>query len=96
MKKQNLKLKLIIALFFGCVVVFAQAGKENKNESNGNGKAMEQNLNEPNAVNPAKDNIQKYDRGNSKKVESSHPKSNLGNKYNRSSFEGSKQDSTKK
>ena len=83
-----LKHTIIIVLTLGCIVAVAQAIKQDINSSLGNGEAMEYNLNEPNAVNPAKDNIQKHEiRGEIEK--NIHPKTDLANDYNRNSLEGS-------
>ena len=77
MKKQI----LILGLSLGVLAVVAQAVKENKEASNGNGVAMENNLNEPNAVVPPKNNNQEFDRGDGA-VKSSHPENSTGNTYN--------------
>ena len=58
-------------------------------QSNGNAEAMRRNLNYPNAVNPATNNNQKYDKGKGR-VESSHPENNLSNSYNRKQIEPKK------
>jgi hypothetical protein len=87
---KKLKLPLVL-LSFGCLIVCGQAAKQEKSTSNGNGQAMEQNLNFPNAVNPAKNNNQSHEKVKnnvSQKIKTDHPKKNLGNTYNKSSYSG--------
>ena len=81
---KKLKLFAIAILSLACLAAFAQAVKD-VNSSAGNGKAMEVNLNEPNAINPAMDNNQKYEKCG--KIEkNNHPEENMGNRYNRSNY----------
>lgn len=87
---KKLKLSLILALTFGCIVAIGQAVKENINSSIGNGNAMKTNLNEPNAINPAMDNIQSYEKDGVVMNKNNHPESDLSNKYNRKFFEETK------
>ncbi len=83
------KLKHLILLTFslGCIFAIAQAIKQDINSSVGNGDAMKNNLNVPNAVNPAKDNIQSYERDGVELDKNNHTKSDLSNSYNRNSYE---------
>jgi hypothetical protein len=90
------KLSALLVLSTFSFVAISQEKKEEPKQaeskstkSNGNADAMRRNLNYPNAVNPATNNIQKYDRGNGR-VESDHPKENLGNSYTRKNYEGKK------
>ena len=87
---KKLKLSILISLSLTAFVVIAQAVKLDFNSSIGNGKAMENNLNEPNAVVPAMDNNQKYERDGVVLDKNNHPEKNLSNTYNRSSYEGKK------
>lgn len=84
---KKLKLSIIIALSFGCIVAIGQAVKEENNSSVGNGNAMKANLNEPNAINPAMDNIQSYEKEGVVMNKNNHTDADLSNKYNRKFFE---------
>ena len=86
------KVKLIIILVFciGGFIAIAQAVKQDINSSIGNGKAMENNLNEPNATSPATQNIQNYEKDGTVLEMNNHPENDLGNSYNRSTYEGKK------
>ena len=86
---KKIKLAAIIILSSICLVALAQAVKQDINSSSGNGKAMENNLNEPNATNPANHNCQKYEKeGVIEK--NNHPDKNLSNSYDRTSYEEKK------
>lgn len=87
---KKLKLSILIALLLVALIVIAQTVKQDVNSSVGNSKAMEYNLNEPNAVNPAKDNIQKYEKEGVVLDKNNHPQTDLSNNYNRNSFESIK------
>lgn len=87
---KKLKLSIILALTLACIVAIGQAVKENNNSSVGNGNAMKANLNEPNAVNPAMDNIQSYEKDGVVMDMNNHTESDLSNKYNRKFFEEAK------
>ena len=69
-----------------CIVVLAQTVSD-VNSSVGNGDAMKCNLNEPNAINPAMDNIQGYERKGGKLEKCEQPEKDMANKYNRSYFQ---------
>ena len=51
---------------------------------------MKNNLNEPNAVNPAMNNIQSYEKEGVVKDKNNHTESDLSNSYNRNFFEETK------
>lgn len=87
---KKLKLLIILALSLGCIVAIGQAVKEENNSSIGNGNAMKANLNEPNAINPAMDNIQSYEREGVVMNKNNHTDADLSNKYNRKFFEEAK------
>ena len=87
---KKLKLSIIIAFSLVCIAAIGQAVKENNNSSLGNGNAMKANLNEPNAVNPAMDNIQSYEKKGVVMNKNNHTESDLSNKYNRKFFEEAK------
>ena len=87
---KKLKLSIILVLTLGCIVSIGQAVKENNNSSVGNGNAMKANLNEPNAVNPAMDNIQSYEKKGVVLDMNNHPETDLSNSYNRNTYEGKK------
>ena len=87
---KKLKLSIILVLTLGCIVSIGQAVKENNNSSVGNGNAMKANLNEPNAVNPAMDNIQSYEKNGVVLDMNNHPETDLSNSYNRNTYEGKK------
>ena len=87
---KKLKLLIILAISLGCIVAIAQAIKQDINSSIGNGNAMKNNLNFPNAVNPAMDNIQKYEKDGVVLDMNNHPEMNLSNNYNRSTYKGKK------
>lgn len=93
MKKSRAILMIGAALAIGCVV-YAQAVKDN-NSSVGNGDMMKVNLNEPNAINPAMNNNQSFDRGNGH-IKTDHPDKDFANKYNRTLFTGEKNDQNEK
>ena len=87
---KKLKLLIILALSLGCIAAIGQAVKEENNSSIGNGNAMKANLNEPNAINPAMDNIQSYEREGVVMNKNNHTDADLSNKYNRKFFEEAK------
>ena len=87
---KKLKLLIILALSLGCIVAIGQAVKEENNSSIGNGNAMKANLNEPNAINPAMDNIQSYEKKGVVMNKNNHTDADLSNKYNRKFFEEAK------
>ena len=87
---KKLKLLIILALSLGCIAVIGQAVKEENNSSIGNGNAMKANLNEPNAINPAMDNIQSYEKEGVVMNKNNHTDADLSNKYNRKFFEEAK------
>lgn len=87
---KKLKLLIILALSLGCIAVIGQAVKEENNSSIGNGNAMKANLNEPNAINPAMDNIQSYEKEGVVMNKNNHTDVDLSNKYNRKFFEEAK------
>ena len=87
---KKLKVSIIIALSLGAIVAIAQAVKLDVNSSVGNGNAMKNNLNVPNSVNPAMDNIQKYEKAGVVSDMNKHPETDLSNNYNRNCFEGTK------
>ena len=87
---KKLKLLIILALSLGCIVAIGQAVKEENNSSIGNGNAMKANLNEPNAINPAMDNIQSYEKEGVVMNKNTHTDADLSNKYNRKFFEEAK------
>ena len=87
---KKLKLLIILALSLGCIVAIGQAVKEENNSSIGNGNAMKANLNEPNAINPAMDNIQSYEKEGVVMNKNNHTDADLSNKYNRKFFEEAK------
>lgn len=84
---KKLKLSIIIALSLGCIVAIGQAVKEENNSSIGNGNAMKANLNEPNAINPAMNNIQSYEKEGVVMNKNNHTDADLSNKYNQKFFE---------
>jgi hypothetical protein len=89
------KLSAILMLSVFSFAAIAQEKKEptkqneNSAKSNGNADAMRRNLNYPNAVNPATNNNQAYDKGTGR-IQNDHPKDNLGNSYTRKNIEGKK------
>ena len=85
---KKLRLSAVVILSFACIVALAQAIRD-VNSSVGNGKAMEHNLNEPNAINPARDNIQKYEKDGIIE-KNKHPEKSLSNSYNTKLFEEKK------
>ena len=87
---KKLKIVCVFLLSSIALVAFAQAIKQDINSSVGNGAAMSYNLNVPNAINPAMDNIQKYEKEGKMTVKNEHPESDLSNKYNRNSIESIK------
>ena len=87
---KKLKLLIILALSLGGIVAIGQAVKEENNSSIGNGNAMKANLNEPNAINPAMDNIQSYEKEGVVMNKNNHTDADLSNKYNRKFFEEAK------
>ena len=86
---KKIKISAIIILSLICIVALAQAIKQDVNSSIGNGKAMQHNLNEPNATNPANHNNQKYEREGVIET-NNHPDKNLSNSYDRTSYEEAK------
>jgi hypothetical protein len=84
------ELALSILLFFSCLVVFAQTASHDVNSSIGNGDAMKYNMNEPNAVNPATDNCQNYERPDWNGIETDHPEKSLSNDFNSDHYSGKK------
>lgn len=87
---KKLKLSIIITLSLGCIVAIGQAVNEGINSSVGNGNAMKNNLNEPNAVNPAMNNIQSYEKEGIVLKRNNHTESDLSNSYSRKFFEEAK------
>jgi hypothetical protein len=85
MKKVKVKLTIAV-LFLGSLVAIGQAAKEDKSSSVGNGKAMEENLNFPNAINPADNNNQGYERCGVMPAYI-HPDVDMSNKYNRGTYD---------
>jgi hypothetical protein len=81
MKKPKSKLILIGIVLIGAIS-FASA-KKMITESFGNAELMRENLNFPNAVNPAMNNFQKYEKDGIMLDRNNHPKEDLGSKYNR-------------
>jgi hypothetical protein len=73
-------------LISGGMVAWAQM-KGDVNSSAGNAELMRHNLNEPNAVNPAMNNNQNYERKHSPPIETSHPDVDLANKYSRKMYQ---------
>ena len=96
---KNLKYKILVAvLVLGCIITIAQTGKEKKalpekaevtvkenSSSIGNAELMRENLNEPNAVTPAMNNLHKIEVNGIVQGKNIHPKEDLSNKYNRNS-----------
>ncbi len=96
---KNLKYKILVAvLVLGCIITIAQTGKEEKapaakaemtgkeiNSSIGNAELMRENLNEPNAVSPAMNNLHQIEVNGITQGKNIHPKEDLSNKYNRNS-----------
>ena len=87
---KKLKLLIILSFSLGCIVAIAQAINNDINSSVGNGNAMKNNLNVPNAVNPSMDNIQSYEKDGVVLEMNNHPETDLSNNYNRSTYEGKK------
>jgi hypothetical protein len=81
----KLELVVIAILFLNCVFAIAQTVVGDVNSSLGNAKLMQHNMNEPHVINPAKNNNQKYEKGEVK-IETEHPDKNLSNQYNRSHY----------
>ncbi len=96
---KNLKYKILFAaLVLGCIITIAQTGKEEKApaaKAEMSGKEtgtkistadlMRENLNEPNAVSPAMNNLQQIEVHGITQGKNIHPKEDLSNKYNRNS-----------
>ena len=85
----------LLGLVCFCLAVSIAQEATNKNsqpkERNGNAEAMRRNLNYPDAVNPARHNNQRYDRGTGR-IENDHPEKSLSNSYtNRRYLEEKKQ-----
>ena len=87
---KKLKVYIIAAFSLAAIAVIAQAVTGDVNSSVGNGKAMEYNLNEPNAINPAQNNIYNYEKDGVVLDKSNHPDKNLSNHYNSSSYQEKK------
>ena len=97
MKNHKYKI-LFAALVLGCIITIAQTGKEEKapsekaamtgKEAGANistAELMRENLNEPNAVSPAMNNLHKIEVNGIPQGTNIHPKEDLSNKYNRNS-----------
>lgn len=87
---KKIKVAGIVLLSGISLFVFAQAVHEDLNSSVGNGDAMKYNLNEPNAVNPAKDNSQNFERKGGEIERNNHPENDWSNDYNRIRLEAKK------
>jgi hypothetical protein len=91
---KNLKYKILFAtLVLGCIITIAQTGKEEKAQMTGKeagskistADLMRENLNEPNAVSPAMNNLHQIEVNGITQGKNIHPKEDLSNKYNRNS-----------
>lgn len=96
MPSRKNKIKLLFAAAFLSVCFIAIAQTADLDSSIGNAKRMSHNMNEPNAVNPAKDNIQDHERNNSSRIVSQNPIEDLGNNYNRSKYQDEKKEDISK
>jgi uracil DNA glycosylase len=82
---KNLKYKILFsALIIGSAVTLAQTVAEHlQNPSSTNAMMMEENLNFPNATNPARNNIQMYEKDGVMLGANIHTETDLANSYHR-------------